>query len=88
MLLVTGGAGVIGSKVVASLNEAGRADIAINDGLGADGKGLNPGKRQVADVVPPHEILRRAGYNAGFMPIEDAVARHVTGFLVGADRDR
>ncbi|MGD0149768.1 MAG: NAD-dependent epimerase/dehydratase family protein, partial [Xanthobacteraceae bacterium] len=28
MLLVTGGAGFIGSNVVASLNEAGRADIA------------------------------------------------------------
>ena len=31
MLLVTGGAGFIGSNVVASLNEAGRTDIAVND---------------------------------------------------------
>src|SRR5262245_6226254 len=57
MLLVTGGAGFIGSTVVASLNEAGRADIAVNDELGADGKWRNLGKRQVADVVPPHELL-------------------------------
>ena len=34
MLLVTGGAGFIGSNVVASLNEAGRADVAISDVLG------------------------------------------------------
>ena len=31
MLLVTGGAGFIGSNVVAGLNEAGRAEIAICD---------------------------------------------------------
>jgi len=57
MLLVTGGAGFIGSNVVASLNEAGRADIAVNDELGADGKWRNLGKRQVADVVPPSELF-------------------------------
>ena len=38
MLLVTGGAGFIGSNVVAALNEAGRADIVVNDLLGADSK--------------------------------------------------
>jgi ADP-L-glycero-D-manno-heptose 6-epimerase len=53
MLLVTGGAGFIGSNVVASLNEAGRADIAVNDVLGSDGKWRNLQKRQLADVVPP-----------------------------------
>src|SRR6202012_4063173 len=34
MLLVTGGAGFIGSNVVAALNDAGRADIAVGDLLG------------------------------------------------------
>ena len=37
MLLVTGGAGFIGSNVVAALNEAGRTDIAVNDVLGNGG---------------------------------------------------
>jgi len=58
MLLVTGGAGFIGSNVVASLNEAGRADIAVNDILGNDGKWRNLAARQIADFVPPADLLR------------------------------
>ncbi len=58
MLLVTGGAGFIGSNVVASLNEAGRADIAVNDLFGSDDKWRNLAKRQVADVVPPEDLFR------------------------------
>jgi ADP-L-glycero-D-manno-heptose 6-epimerase len=58
MLLVTGGAGFIGSNVVASLNEAGRADIAVNDLLGQDGKWRNLQKRRLADVVPPDDLFR------------------------------
>src|SRR6185312_10489914 len=58
MLLVTGGAGFIGSKVVASLNEAGISDIVINDHLGHDdAKRRNLAKRQVADVVSPAELM-------------------------------
>jgi ADP-L-glycero-D-manno-heptose 6-epimerase len=34
------------------------------------------------------ENLRRAGYNAGFTPLEDAVGRYVKGFLDCADRYR
>jgi ADP-L-glycero-D-manno-heptose 6-epimerase len=57
MLLVTGGAGFIGSNVVASLNEAGRSDIVVNDTLGSDDKWRNLGKRQLADVVPPGDLF-------------------------------
>jgi ADP-L-glycero-D-manno-heptose 6-epimerase len=53
MLLVTGGAGFIGSNLVASLNEAGRSDIAVNDLFGTDEKWRNLGKRRLADLVPP-----------------------------------
>jgi ADP-L-glycero-D-manno-heptose 6-epimerase len=56
MFLVTGGAGFIGSNVVASLNEAGRADVAVNDMLGSDGKWRNLGNRQLADFVPPADL--------------------------------
>ncbi len=57
MLLVTGGAGFIGSNIVASLNEAGRTDIVVNDVFGTGEKWRNLGKRQLADVVPPEELF-------------------------------
>jgi ADP-L-glycero-D-manno-heptose 6-epimerase len=56
MLLVTGGAGFIGSNVVADLNEAGRTDVVVNDTLGSDGKWRNLQKRQLADFVPPADL--------------------------------
>ena len=56
MLLVTGGAGFIGSNVVASLNAAGRADVAVSDWLGTEGKWRNLQKRQLADMVTPPEL--------------------------------
>ncbi|NOJ41219.1 ADP-glyceromanno-heptose 6-epimerase [Bradyrhizobium australiense] len=57
MLLVTGGAGFIGSNVVAALNDAGRRDVAVCDILGSDGKWRNLAKRQLADFVPPAELI-------------------------------
>ena len=57
MLLVTGGAGFIGSNVVAALNDAGRADVAVCDFLGSDGKWRNLAKRQLVDVVPPAQLV-------------------------------
>jgi ADP-L-glycero-D-manno-heptose 6-epimerase len=56
MLLVTGGAGFIGSNLVAALNDAGRADVAVSDLLGHDGKWRNLAKRQLADIVPPAQL--------------------------------
>jgi ADP-L-glycero-D-manno-heptose 6-epimerase len=56
MLLVTGGAGFIGSNVVAALNDAGRSDVTVCDVLGHDGKWRNLAKRQLADIVPPAEL--------------------------------
>ena len=56
MLLVTGGAGFIGSNVVAALNDAGRSDLVVCDLLGQDGKWRNLAKRQLADIVPPAEL--------------------------------
>jgi ADP-L-glycero-D-manno-heptose 6-epimerase len=57
MLLVTGGAGFIGSNVVAALNEVGRSDVVVCDLLGTEGKWRNLAKRQLVDLVPPAELL-------------------------------
>jgi ADP-L-glycero-D-manno-heptose 6-epimerase len=57
MLLVTGGAGFVGSNIVAALNELGRSDIAVCDELGGNGKWRNLAKRQLADIVPPKELV-------------------------------
>jgi ADP-L-glycero-D-manno-heptose 6-epimerase len=58
MLLVTGGAGFIGSNVVAALNDAGRNDVVVNDMFGSDDRWRNLRKRQLADVVSPDELFR------------------------------
>lgn len=57
MLLVTGGAGFIGSNVVAALNQAGRSDVVVCDWLGTEGKWRNLAKRQLVDIVPPAELM-------------------------------
>jgi ADP-L-glycero-D-manno-heptose 6-epimerase len=57
MLLVTGGAGFIGSNLVAALNDGGRSDVVISDLLGTGDKWRNIGKRQIADFVPPPELF-------------------------------
>lgn len=56
MFLVTGGAGFIGSNVVAALNAAGRNDVVVNDILGSQQKWRNLAKRQIADFVPPRDL--------------------------------
>jgi len=59
MYLVTGGAGFIGSNVVASLNESGSADVVVNDLLGVgDVKWRNLAKHRIADFVPPADLMR------------------------------
>src|SRR6195256_1726213 len=56
MLLVTGGAGFIGSNVVAALNDAGRADVAVCDWLGHGGKRRNFARGEFSGILPPAEL--------------------------------
>jgi ADP-L-glycero-D-manno-heptose 6-epimerase len=62
VILLTGGAGFIGSNIAADLNAAGRTDIVIADRLGTDAKWRNIAKRRFADIVFPEEI---EGFLAG-----------------------
>ena len=69
MFLVTGGAGFIGSNVVASLNEAGATDVVVSDMLGRDdAKWRNLAKHQVADLVPPDRTDAAGSTAASSMP--------------------
>ena len=68
MLLVTGAAGFIGSNVVASLNEAGRTDIAVNDVLGTGQKWRNLAGRRLADFVPAGRICCAGSKGASSTP--------------------
>ena len=50
--------------------------------------GRDPRPVPVFHARPTVENLRRAGYNAGFTPLEDGVERYVTDYLDRADRYR
>jgi ADP-L-glycero-D-manno-heptose 6-epimerase len=57
MILVTGGAGFIGSNLLAGLEARGIADLAVADRLGHDQKWRNIAKRNLAAVIAPEELL-------------------------------
>lgn len=57
MIIVTGGAGFIGSNIVAGLEEHGYKDIVVVDWLGKDDKWKNIAKRELAAIVAPEEML-------------------------------
>lgn len=56
MLIVTGGAGFIGSNIVAALEERGETDIVVVDRLRDGIKWKNIAKRNLRDIVHPDEL--------------------------------
>ena len=56
MIIVTGGAGFIGSNLVAGLEERGRGDIVVCDRLGSGDKWRNLQKRELAGLIAPEAL--------------------------------
>ena len=57
MIIVTGGAGFIGSNIVAELQEQGYKDIVVVDWLGNEDKWKNIAKRELAAIVAPENMF-------------------------------
>ncbi|MBI3516745.1 MAG: ADP-glyceromanno-heptose 6-epimerase [Proteobacteria bacterium] len=58
MIVVTGGAGFIGSNLIAALNERGQHEVVAVDRLGSGDKWRNLAKRELAGLVAPGELFQ------------------------------
>ncbi len=57
MIVITGGAGFIGSNMVAALDARGGEELVVCDRLGGGDKWRNIAKREIAALVPPEDLL-------------------------------
>ncbi|MGE0744075.1 MAG: ADP-glyceromanno-heptose 6-epimerase [Rhodospirillales bacterium] len=69
MIVVTGGAGFIGSNLLAGLESQGAGELVLCDRLGRDGKWRNVAKRDLADIVPPERLFDLLDANAGAVEV-------------------
>ena len=71
MIIVTGGAGFIGSNLVKGLNERGRTDVLVVDHLKDGTKFLNLSDCEIMDYLDKDEFIERvrSGRNLG-EPVE------------------
>jgi ADP-L-glycero-D-manno-heptose 6-epimerase len=57
MFLVTGGAGFIGSNLLAGLEASGATDLVVADRLGDEDKWRNIAKRDLEDIIEPESLV-------------------------------
>ncbi|MCK5727202.1 MAG: ADP-glyceromanno-heptose 6-epimerase [Thiotrichaceae bacterium] len=70
MIIVTGGAGFIGSNIVKQLNERGETDILIVDNLENGKKMLNINDLDIADYMSREEFIQRIKANEKFGSVD------------------
>ncbi len=73
MIIVTGGAGFIGSNLVRALNRAGHGDILVVDDLRDAHKILNLSDCRIADYIDMHEFSNRIAAGQDFAPKIEAI---------------
>jgi ADP-L-glycero-D-manno-heptose 6-epimerase len=73
MIIVTGGAGFIGSNLVRALNRAGRTDILVVDDLRDAHKILNLSDCRIAEYLDMHEFATRIAAGQEFAPKLEAI---------------
>jgi ADP-L-glycero-D-manno-heptose 6-epimerase len=73
MIIVTGGAGFIGSNIVRGLNERGREDVVVVDNLKDGTKFLNLVDCEILDYLDKDEFFRRLQGGTGFGEKLDAI---------------
>jgi ADP-L-glycero-D-manno-heptose 6-epimerase len=73
VIIVTGGAGFIGSNLVRRLNAAGRSDILVVDDLRDGHKVINLSDCQIADYLDMHEFLGRIEAGEDLAPKVDVI---------------
>lgn len=73
MIIVTGGAGFIGSNIVKTLNQQGRTDILVVDDLTEGKKFVNLADCEIADYLDKDEFLERIQAGEDFITPIDCI---------------
>lgn len=69
MIIVTGGAGFIGSNIVKGLNERGVEDVLVVDNLANAQKHLNLNRLSITDFIDKQEVLQKLPHLSGIKTI-------------------
>lgn len=86
MYVVTGGAGFIGSNIVAALDDRQPGSVLVCDRLRDGGKWSNLAKRELIDIVPPEELFAFLDHHAA--DIEAVIHMGAISSTVEPDADR